>query len=179
MRSYASSQKHSSPSREAFAIPPLCWRCVQWDSSLRAENTAGWQRCRNRYQLVRLLDCARTAAIQPGLWRNQCGFSAGGRLAGFGCSLARRLALLHLLLLSGMLLLKLLRLLSVALLHRLFLRGRLAGVLAHVDLAKMLGETCRGLGLAEIPYFGSMRMSHPRRMSIGLSMRGRFAERGF
>jgi hypothetical protein len=38
------------------------------------------------------------------------------------CSLARRLALLHLLLLSGMLLLKLLRLLSVALLHRLFLR---------------------------------------------------------
>ena len=38
------------------------------------------------------------------------------------CSLARRLALLHLLLLSGMPLLKLLRLLRVALLHRLFLR---------------------------------------------------------
>ena len=38
------------------------------------------------------------------------------------CRLARRLALLHLLLLSGMPLLKLLRLLSVALLHRLFLR---------------------------------------------------------
>jgi hypothetical protein len=87
MRSYASSQKHSSPSREAFAIPPLCWRCVQWDSSRRAENTAGWQRCRNRYQLVWLLDCARTAAIQPGLWRNQCGFSAGGRLVQFGAAL--------------------------------------------------------------------------------------------
>ena len=38
------------------------------------------------------------------------------------CSLGRRLALLHLFLLSGMLLLKLLRLLSVALLHLLLLR---------------------------------------------------------
>ena len=37
------------------------------------------------------------------------------------CSLVRRLALLHLLLLSGMLLLDLLRLLSVTLLHLLFL----------------------------------------------------------
>ena len=38
------------------------------------------------------------------------------------CSLAGRLALLHLFLLSGMLLLDLLRLLSVALFHLLFLR---------------------------------------------------------
>ena len=38
------------------------------------------------------------------------------------CSLARRLALLHLFLLRGMLLLDLLRLLSVALFHLLFLR---------------------------------------------------------
>jgi len=38
------------------------------------------------------------------------------------CSLARRLTLLHLLLLSGMFLLHLLCLLSVALLHLLFLR---------------------------------------------------------
>ena len=44
-------------------------------------------------------------------------------LSRLGCRLARRLALLHLLLLSGMLLFDLLRLLSVALLHLLILRG--------------------------------------------------------
>ena len=46
----------------------------------------------------------------------------GSRALRLWCSLARRLALLHLLLLSGMLLLDLLRLLSVTLFHLLFLR---------------------------------------------------------
>ena len=77
---------------------------------------------RNRYQLVWLLDCARTAAIQPGLAAQSMRLFRRRTALRLWCSLARRLALLHLLLLSGMLLLKLLRLLSVALLHWLFLR---------------------------------------------------------
>jgi hypothetical protein len=118
MRSYASSQKHSSPSREAFAIPPLCWRCVQWDSSRRAENTAGWQRCRNRYQ-ARSVAClcedrgySAWPMAQPMRlfrWR-----TARGLWVQFGAALGAAPPAS----LSGMLLLKLLCLLSVALLHR-------------------------------------------------------------
>src|ERR1039458_845622 len=70
---------------------------------------------RNRYQLVWLLDCARTAAIQPGLAAQSMRLFRRRTALRLWCSLARRLALLHLLLLSGMLLLKLLRLLSAAL----------------------------------------------------------------
>ncbi len=74
---------------------------------------------RNRYQPVWFRDFAKTVAIPPGLRRSSV---QSVRLFRLWCSLARRVVLLHLLLLSGMLLLDLLRLLSVALLHLLILR---------------------------------------------------------
>ena len=78
-----------------------------------------------RHQPVSLLDFARTGTIPPclrRLARESMRLLRGRTALRLWCSLGRRLALLHLLLLSGMLLLKLLRLLSVALLHLLFLR---------------------------------------------------------
>jgi hypothetical protein len=95
------------------------------NSETRAENKKNGSlvmRC-DRCQPVSLLDFAKTgdpplpAAASAGSMR----FSRGRTALRLCCSLGRRLALLHLLLLSGMLLLELLRLLSVALLHLLFL----------------------------------------------------------
>ena len=77
---------------------------------------------RSRYQLVWLFDCAKTARLSSPAWqRNSMRLFRGRTALRLWCSLARRLVLLHLLLLSDVLLLDLLRLLSVALFHLLFL----------------------------------------------------------
>jgi hypothetical protein len=79
---------------------------------------------RNRYQPVRFRDFAKSAAILSCLRRagaQSMRLFRGRAALRLWCSLARRLALLHLLLLSVMLLLDLLGLLSVALFHLLFL----------------------------------------------------------
>ena len=96
------------------------FNCI--DCTARGKQKKGWQRCdavviQPDWSLV----SAKTAAILP------CLAAASARSMRLfrrwlWCSLARRLALLQLFLLSGMLLLDLLRLLSVALFHLLFLR---------------------------------------------------------
>jgi hypothetical protein len=74
-------------------------------------------------QPISLSSCRQSAQLSVGTVSAQSMRLFRGRTAlRFRCSRARRLALLHLLLLSGMLLLDLLRLLRVPLLHLLSLR---------------------------------------------------------
>jgi hypothetical protein len=81
-----------------------------WDVS---EEETGWRRYAHRRQPVCLTDST-TTVQSTRFFRRRTVFRLWRRLS-------RRFTLLHLLLLSGVLLLKLLRLLRVALFHRLFL----------------------------------------------------------